>query len=54
MIQIYQIKDKDVYIESIIALDYTLDPNVFNLILNLILDSKDFTIAISMFELIFD
>lgn len=37
-----------------VALDYTLDPNVFNLIINLLLELKDFESSLLMFELIFE
>ncbi len=47
-------KEKSLFIDYILALDYTLDPNVYNLILNLILEFKDFETSLLMFELIFE
>ena len=35
-------------------LDYTLEPNVFNLLLNLILEKLDFETGTKMFSLVFD
>lgn len=35
-------------------MDYCIDPNVFNLIINLLLEYKDFETSLMMFELIFD
>lgn len=35
-------------------MDYTLDPNVFNLVLNLILERLDFETGSKMFELVFE
>jgi hypothetical protein len=52
--QLYHQKDKDVFIAYILELDYTLDPNVFNLMLSLILDQLDFETASKMFSLVFD
>lgn len=47
-------KNKDRFIQYIKDLDYTLEYNVFNFILNLVLDIPDFHTAIMMFELVFD
>ncbi|CDW74579.1 UNKNOWN [Stylonychia lemnae] len=54
LIQIYQLKDLEQFKSAIVEIDYSLDPNAFNLIINLILDAKDFVTAIGMFELVFD
>ena len=37
-----------------VALDYTLDPNVFNLVLNFLMEYKDYETSLLMFELIFE
>ena len=59
LIQSYQFKDesnssKQLFFEYIRQIDYVLDPNVYNFVLNLILDVSDFDTAIRMFELVFD
>lgn len=52
--QIYHMKDSDQFVQLILLMDYTLDPNVFNLMLNLILDQLDFETASKMFSLVFE
>jgi hypothetical protein len=47
-------KDNNLFITVILRLDYTLDPNVFNLMLNLIVDQIDFETASMMFSLVFE
>jgi hypothetical protein len=47
-------QNKEVLVEYILKLDYTLEPNIFNFVLNLILDKLDYDTAIQMFELVFD
>jgi hypothetical protein len=47
-----QKEDSRVFIDYLQRLDYTLDPNVFNFILNLILELGDFSTGITLFEMI--
>jgi hypothetical protein len=49
-----QKEDSAIFIDYLLRLDYTLDPNVFNFILNLILELKDFSTGIALFEMIID
>jgi hypothetical protein len=56
LIQVYHMKREDsaIFIDYLLRLDYTLDPNVFNFILNLILELGDFSTGITLFEMIID
>ena len=59
-LQSYQLKEEngsnnnEFFIEQIKKLDYTLEANVFNFILNIILDIEDYKTGMRMFELAFD
>jgi hypothetical protein len=48
------IDNSAILIDYLLRLDFTLDPNVFNFILNLILELGDFSTGIILFELIID
>lgn len=50
----YLVRDRNLYLEYVQSLDYTLDPNVFNFVLNLVLDKLDFETGLLMFELVFE
>jgi len=54
LLQIYLMNDEEEFIEFVQKLDYTLDANAFNLVLNLVLDAKNYNTAIRMFELVFE
>ena len=50
----YLQRDKDLFISYFQRLDYTMDTNILNLVLNLILDQFDFETGLKMFELVCD
>lgn len=57
LVQAYLLKEqtqKSVFLDYITRINYSLDANVFNFVLNLVLDSLDFDTAISMFEMVFE
>lgn len=55
LIQVYHLmKGSSDFADYLLKLDYTLDPNVFNFILNLILELHDFKTGIKLFEAVID
>lgn len=56
LIQVYHKErdQSDLFTDYLQAIDYTLDPNVFNFIINLILELGDFKTGIKLFEMIID
>jgi len=53
LLMVYRV-EKEAFRDYLVKVDYTLNPDVFNFILNLVLEILDFETGLMMFDLVFD